>query len=106
MQRHLGLRFVYETIEREARKSPGSKEAPAQFIPADLSAIPVQLSARLKDAALDADMERVEEVIDEIGAINEELGEKLTALAKGFDYGKIFNIIEEADGDCHVKDDT
>ncbi len=62
--------------------------------PADLSDLPVDLLKRLKRAAIDTDMERVDAIVEEIREIKPGLASDLAALTVDFEYGKIVEIIE------------
>jgi len=90
MNRHLGIRYVYETIKTENTESSGHKDATH----ADLAAISADLLKNLEQAAINADMDQVNNVIDELRGINVDLADKLADLADDFEYGKIVRILQ------------
>ena len=50
---------------------------------------------RLEKAATDGEMEKLDEIIEEIREIKPEVGDGLAALAVDFEYGKILQILEK-----------
>ncbi|MDM8539028.1 ATP-binding protein, partial [Desulfobacterales bacterium HSG17] len=91
MHRHMGIRFIYEDKENNRLHEHKSKTISFE----EFSNIPDDILKRLKQPAIDADMEKVDEIINEIYEINPDLAEKLAALAADFEYGKIAVLVEE-----------
>ncbi len=95
MRKHLGIRFVYEkarnggekTAEADRRSPPVSAEA--------LSGIPDELVRRLKQAAMDTNMDDVDGIVEEIREIKPNVADSLAAFAIDFEYGKIVQMIDE-----------
>ncbi len=100
MQKHLGIRFIYETDkaykenQREHKRKSKRGERGEQV---SLACIPRDLLEKLKTSAADADMDQVNKIIDEIRKIHGESAEFLATLAYGFEYGKIVELIETED---------
>ncbi|MDM8556600.1 ATP-binding protein [Desulfococcaceae bacterium HSG7] len=94
LYKHLDVRFIYEDAETESKKA-------ANIDRKALSQIPDDLLNSLKQDAFDANMDDVENIIEEIRKVNPELADGLYALAYDFEYGKIVQIIEETlKSDC------
>jgi len=93
MRKHIGVRFVYSDVKEtnDAKTSGRNTEISA----IDFSDIPDDVSERLKNGAINADMDEVDTIIEEIRAIKPELAERLVALAVDFEYGKIARMIEK-----------
>jgi signal transduction histidine kinase/CheY-like chemotaxis protein len=103
MQKHIGVRYIYE--EETARRNNGGKNgadpcnpSPATCPLPDLSTVPPELLTELKEAALRADMEMIECLIEEIRSYNPVLSELLTVMADEFEYGKILDLIRKNTG--------
>jgi len=62
------------------------------------SSIPDNLLKKLRQAGVDADMEEVEGIIEEIRSIDVETAKGLSLLADEFEYGKMAEIITETTG--------
>ena len=93
MERHLGVRFVYEGNE-----CPGEGR-PAEEIhnwPARCAALPLSLREELMDALLRAHMEAINSLIARIGEEDPPLAVKLQAWAHDFEYEKILSLMKGA----------
>lgn len=91
MHRHMGICFIYE--DAETKKSAQNK--PKSINPREFSSIPDDILKRLEKFCVDADMENIETIINEITKINPDLANKLAALAENFEYGKIADLINK-----------
>ena len=86
--------FSYEDAENEKKKPMGDKSELTSIYTKDLSGIPDALLKKLKQAAIDTDMDNVDGLINEIRELHAGVAERLSALADEFEYGKIVKIIE------------
>ncbi len=64
----------------------------------DFSDVPDEILKRLKKAAIDADMDKVDQIVEEIREIQPELANGLAAPAADFEYGRISRMIEDVNG--------
>ncbi len=91
---HLGVRFAYEDVE-VVNKAPAKNGRTSPPLSAKgVSGIPDELVRRLKQAAMDTNMDNVDGIVEEIREIKPWLAEGLAALAVDFEYGKIVEMIE------------
>jgi signal transduction histidine kinase/ligand-binding sensor domain-containing protein/CheY-like chemotaxis protein len=91
MTRHIGVQFVYEA---PAVQPADDECGPANLEP-DLSALPPELSARLKEVVEFSDMEGIENVITELRQRDANLAGALAKLAGAFAYDQILAQLEE-----------
>jgi len=91
MSKHIGIRFVYEESGSE-KNAQNRKSRSAAEISADLS---LELITQLKQAAVQADMDAMEQVITEIRTHQPELADMLRVWADEFDYGKILDFLSK-----------
>ena len=94
MHRHIGVRLVHEEAAINKEKQVGPETDSAQTGSEGFSGIPDDLLKKLKQAAIDTDMDEVDEIINEIRGISKKPADRLTALADDFEYGTIVKIIE------------
>ncbi len=95
MQRHLGIRFVYEDGQQVA----GSKEQRAAqkvLTPEALAALPSEVLARLERAVARCEVNAIAQAIADIRAHDSSLADALTGLAEEFEYATIFAAIRES----------
>jgi PAS domain S-box-containing protein len=91
LQQHLGVEFVYAD-ESEKRPS-GAKGVPEDFS-ASVVALPDALQEELMRAARNADIGRLNELIETVRAQDMQLADALDALAYDFSYGQIQDMLE------------
>ncbi len=104
LTKHLGVRFVYENIEsRDAESS--ALDDPGILDPAILDALPPDWIANLRRAAIDADLELMFALIEQIREIKTldtdtatTLSNTLTNLMYNFDYTAIQKLISREQG--------
>ncbi|MDM8536391.1 two-component regulator propeller domain-containing protein [Desulfobacterales bacterium HSG17] len=89
MHRHLNVQLVYE----DADIKKYHENRPKTISSEDLSGIPDNILKRLKQAAINVDMEKTDEIINELCEINTDLANNLSELAADFEYGKIIKLI-------------
>jgi CheY-like chemotaxis protein len=89
---HLGARFVYEELEREAREDT----VPPDVLEAALAETPPEWLAGLNRATVEGDIECMETLIEQIEAQNTDLAGALTRLAYNFEYEEILTLIQQA----------
>ncbi len=93
MTRHLGVRYVYAQ-EVEAQE-PGLDEKPSiQDLTSKIASLPAGLLDRLEAAAIRAQMEEVNALIEQVRAYDVTLAQALAELADDFEYSKIASIIQ------------
>jgi PAS domain S-box-containing protein len=88
---HLDVAYVYE------EETPAAEAAPAEEAALSLVACPAELAALLREAALDADRDRLLELVDRLEADDPAAAQGLRALAQRFDYDGILQLCD-ADG--------
>jgi CheY-like chemotaxis protein len=102
LQKHLGLRFVYEEAGESRENGAIDRHTEAQDIRTAVRAVPLELLGRLKEALIRLDVEAIDGVIEEIRAPLPLLAHELSALAADFRYDEISSLIqatEEGDYD-------
>ncbi len=95
IQKHLGVRFVYESSQREAGNREQVIEQERLTIET-LAALPADLLVRLKHAVTACEMDAIAQVIAEIRAHDSSLADALTGFAEDFDYASILTSIRES----------
>ncbi len=88
MHKHLGVRFVYEEIERQKAQGGGQKAKEA-LTPEALAALPVEWVADLKQGAEGVDVELLFSVIEQIHRHDGMLADALARLVNDFEYDEI-----------------
>jgi PAS domain S-box-containing protein len=102
MEKHIGVRFVYEEDEKTCQESENRDTEPNTE---DWAAVPKELSDALQDATVRADMNRIAEIIDQIGKFDKNIGDMLRRMAEGFEYAEILRMIRIARRE-HLTPDT
>ena len=94
MERHLGVRYVYE--EGEERQAKGDGEPLEDVLTTEaLAELPDDLLAELKQAVIDLDVDRIGAIIHRIRGLNSAVGEGLADLAGDFQYEKLLTLIQQ-----------
>jgi signal transduction histidine kinase/DNA-binding response OmpR family regulator len=92
MEKHLGVRYVYE--EGEEKKEKGKKESLKDSLtPEAIRQLPDDLIADLKQAAIDLNVDLMQVLIERIRELNEPVADGLSDLAEDFQYDKILDLI-------------
>jgi len=92
MEKHLGVRYIYE--EDEERKAKGEGESPKDALTHEaLAQLPDDLLAELKQATIDLDVDRIGAIIDQIRGLNGPVADGLADLVKDFQYEKLLALI-------------
>jgi DNA-binding response OmpR family regulator len=90
LQKHLGVRFVYEN-------SPGPVAGPKPVLTAEtLATLPHEILAELQDAAHAIDLDTVNQYIAQVRLQNEPLADALTDLVKRYRFDILQKLVEEA----------
>ena len=89
MNKHLGVRYVYEDEPQEDSADTG-----CQLTAADLVALPPELRADLQEAIERLDLEATKGIIDRIGARNEPLARALADLIKNYRFDTLQLLME------------
>ena len=92
MEKHLGLRFVYED-EVSLRQPSTTKQISDLDLHSVMTPIPVELLTKLAEATNLCDAEKIDQIINDIHARNADLGDALASLSEKFAYDEIFNLI-------------
>jgi len=95
MSEYIGVRFAYEAAETENQKQIAHERKLTQIAPGDLSGIPDEILKKLKQAAIVADMEKVDGIIEKIREINRASADALAALVTDFEYEKIVACLDK-----------
>jgi CheY-like chemotaxis protein len=94
LNKHLGIEFLYEEQVLDKELSP----IDISLSPEDLAAIPQDVLSALNRAAIEADMAKINLLIDEIDVEQSEIAEKLKEMANNFEYQKITSLIDSTRG--------
>lgn len=96
MRRHLGLDYVYETESRPPVGDLWSKtEQPSASLDG-LASLPPVLLAALEHATESLKVNEIQDLIEQIRAVDEDIGNRLASLARGFRYDLILTYIRQA----------
>ncbi len=88
MARHLGVKFIYRAQTHESAQ-------PYELLkPERLAILPASLRQQLKDALISLDRKRIEELIQQVTAIDMPLSETLAGLVDYFDYPTILAALD------------
>ena len=92
MHKHIGVRYIYEDV-----KEPVSDEAAAQEVltPETLATLPDDLLTQMHQAALDLDIELMQDYIIQVQKQNEPLANALLQLANQFQYERLLDLLEQ-----------
>jgi len=92
MEEYLGLHYIYAEPLSEA----SARQDPEAIAPADLFAMSVEWIASLHQAALEADTERIEVLIEEIPESQSAIAQVLAKWVYNFQCDRIITLIESA----------
>ncbi|HZX29945.1 MAG TPA: ATP-binding protein [Rhodocyclaceae bacterium] len=92
LARELGLQYVYATDGKPAAKKDLAAEELAR-----LAAQPAELRKALREALEELDSERVDALLQEIAKTDQGLAAALSAFARGFDFGTMLGLVEDAE---------
>ncbi|MDM8557787.1 two-component regulator propeller domain-containing protein [Candidatus Parabeggiatoa sp. HSG14] len=91
MNKHIEVCYVYE----ESSKPPISLQTNTDIVTsATLATLPSKLLTYLENATIVGEVERVNNVVDEIRIYNSDLGNALAVLASNFKYDKILKLVQ------------
>jgi predicted ATPase/signal transduction histidine kinase/CheY-like chemotaxis protein/tRNA A-37 threonylcarbamoyl transferase component Bud32 len=88
MHKHLGVEYLYDDPMKKIKDNE-------LLTPDKMAILPTELLVRLEDAAACNDLERVENIINEIRSYNIDLAKKLSKIADNFDYDTILDLIRQ-----------
>ncbi|MBN1487435.1 MAG: PAS domain S-box protein [Anaerolineae bacterium] len=91
--KHLNVRFIYEDFPASRTAQPLTPRVTGDEAVA-IPAVPEVLRKALAQAALDADVTRIGQLINEFRAFDELLADLLQALAYDFDYNQILELMD------------
>jgi len=94
MGKHLGVRYVFEKDDIENEKAEQEKILPIITSEA-LSILPREWREQLQQAAVEADITSLSNLIERISAQYPDLSKGLTRLAKKFEYEQIITLIQK-----------
>ena len=96
LAKHLGVRYIYETVEDPG----GASDLPDARLDDQLSGALAELTASmlvdLRAAIVEADLNRILELIDQIALQNPALAGQLSELARNFEYKRLLMVIDNA----------
>ncbi|HSR29255.1 MAG TPA: hybrid sensor histidine kinase/response regulator, partial [Anaerolineae bacterium] len=99
LAQQLGVRFVYEEIDREDQdREMGKPEVAAVQEVHALAAMPAEWRADLQQATIKADLNRMLSLIEQIRGQAPSVANTLAGLAQDFEYKMILALIEQAGG--------
>jgi len=92
MEKHTGIRFVYEQENREEKTGTAAANALTKDA---LASIPSELTEELRNAAILGDVDKVDFIITSIRSHNKPLADALAIMAEEFEFDKILEFIQE-----------
>ena len=93
IREHLGVEYVYSEEELPAPGVPETPEVPAPTR-ASLSGVPVELVDQMREATINADLHRLNELIDQVAEYDGRLAEGLRDLANGYAYEALSDLFQ------------
>jgi CheY-like chemotaxis protein len=96
LQKHLGVRYVYEEKEADLTVVVPSKKMSIESLIAFIKGLPGELTARLQEAIELSDAAMIDGVIEEIRSEDAQLAEALSEMAGNFAYDQMLVLIERA----------
>ncbi len=94
MSKHIGVHYVYEEASIEGQDSGVRLQVSLENLKSQISALPTELLAQLREGTELGDMEMIDGVIAEIRWRHPALAEGLARLASSFEYDKMLNLIQ------------
>ncbi len=94
MQKHLGVRFVYEEMGRHRQPST-TQQLSVVDIHSIMATLPVGLTAKLAEAADVCDADGIDRIIDDIRLQSTHLGDALASLSAKFAYDEILTLVNK-----------
>jgi PAS domain S-box-containing protein len=98
LSKHLGIKFLYEEGELVEEFPPTAFSPGADLSPEDLAAIPQNALTALESAAVEADLTKINLLIDHIAVQEPDVADKLREMANNFEYQKMTSLIESTRG--------
>ncbi|HAX80202.1 MAG TPA: hypothetical protein DCY88_31290 [Cyanobacteria bacterium UBA11372] len=98
MNKHIGVRYIYEEPSDKAAQSLAKTEIKDVLAPEAITKIPSELLLELASAANRSDMVEVDNLIQQVKAIDRAIADAFSVLANEFEFGKIASLIEAAIG--------
>ena len=93
IHKHLGVRYIYDQPTDSLAKEVEHRNL---LTTSTFATLPTELLTHLKQAAIRIDMDRIDNLIDEIRSLNAVLAERLATLASDFKYDEILTLIQQA----------
>lgn len=100
VRKHLGVRYVYEREDKGLKPAVVGERLSDQSAISAINDLPVELTARLKEATELSDAAMIDQVIEDIQRENVQLADGLSYLAADFAYDKILVLIRKAQETC------
>jgi response regulator RpfG family c-di-GMP phosphodiesterase len=95
LARHLGVRFLYEEIERGDREER-TEQVSSETLVGALAALPLGWLVELKRATIDGDIEWIATLIERIEERDASLAGALNDMAYDFKYDEILTLVQQA----------
>ena len=99
IEKHLGVRYIYGEAAEAAPAMDDRARVHA------LQSLPDEWLARLEEAAIRAEMNRVEQLIEEVSAQSQAIAVDIQVLADDFDYRRIIALVQRARRRAHDQGD-
>jgi len=93
MEKHLGVRYLYEEEKRVAKPIPSLEDIRNIITVAIIAELPANLMIDLSEAALKLDADACLAVIDKIGAFHEQAPEALRSLVKNYQFDELHTLV-------------
>jgi CheY-like chemotaxis protein len=96
LAKHLGVRFNYETVELPPGSFDFSDARQDVQLTGALAELPASMLVDLRAATIEADLNRILELIDQMALQNPALAGLLAELARNFEYKRLLMVIDKA----------
>jgi DNA-binding response OmpR family regulator len=92
IRQHLGVEYRYEA--KIAGAAPAEAGIAARLTREALVGLPPNLVAQMREATINADLFRLEELIEQVATLDPQLAEGLKTLAGEFDYEQLAELLQ------------
>jgi signal transduction histidine kinase/CheY-like chemotaxis protein len=93
IRKYLNVKFIYEDTKQEPDNDISGVDKHASDF--TIAHLPTELVEQLKKAAIETDIEKINQIVLEINKINKALGNHLAELSYDFEFGKIVSMMED-----------
>lgn len=92
LHKHLGVQFIFQVVE----KTEPQPSRPETLQAANLAGLPVNLLQNLHRAVIEGDVERINDIIEQLTPHNPGVAQSLSALADQYEHRRLAELIRQA----------